>query len=46
MANEPKIEEKVVEKKPKPDCPICKGAGFVVLVPGTNVKVVCTCKYK
>jgi len=34
------------ELKPKPDCPICKGKGFVVLVPGTNIRVGCTCKYK
>ena len=40
-----KKEEKVVEeKKPKPDCPYCKGTGFIVLAPGTDMKVGCHCK--
>lgn len=45
---QPKEEKKVEEKElaPKADCPICNGKGFVVLVPGSNIKVGCTCKYK
>ena len=41
---EKKVAEEV-EKKPKPDCPICKGKGFVELA-GGHLKVACTCKYK
>jgi hypothetical protein len=39
-----KEEVKEVEKKPKPDCPHCKGTGIIVLVPGTDIKVGCHCK--
>ena len=50
MAKEEKVKEEKVEApkelKPKADCPICKGKGHVVLVPGTNIKVGCTCKFK
>lgn len=37
-------EEK--ELKPKKDCPACGGKGFVELIPGTDVKVACTCKFE
>ena len=43
---EVKEEVKAEELQPKPDCPICHGAGVVVLVPDTKIQVGCTCKYK
>lgn len=42
-----KEEEAPKELKPKPDCPICGGKGFIELVPGRpDIRVACTCKFK
>jgi len=50
MADKKEVKEEKMEApkelKPKADCPICKGEGFVVVVPGSNIKVGCTCKFK
>ena len=50
MADKKEVKEEKAEApkelKPKTDCPICKGEGFVVVVPGMDMKVQCTCKYK
>ena len=43
MKGQDEVKEKV-EKQPKADCPHCHGTGFIVLVPGTDIKVGCHCK--
>ena len=39
------VEAEAKELKPKPDCPICGGKGFVELA-GGSLKVGCTCMFK
>jgi len=44
-ASEPDLPTLGEDLKPKKDCPICQGKGFVPLA-GGSLKVSCTCRYK